>query len=707
MSGLSLGRLAPVVTLGLLAIAAILVQLSPTPKTVDEAAQPAATETAVMEATAVSQPATIVGSQSTANSVVARRGTLSEMLTLNGRIGGLEETTLSFRGPQRIAEVLVNPGDLVAPGQLLVRADERELARSLDGARERAAMAETKLAQAQAVASNQQERTDRRQELTRMRGDRAVSAAEAALRRAEEDAERIRAGASPTERRAAETAVASARAGVARAQSDLVRARQGVDPLEIRQAEQQIVLAKQSLDKALDEVRRLEQGADPMVVRAAERDFLTAQNGMVRAELDLQKLVQPDPAALAAAEREVQRAETALKVAQMNPGSSSSSSSSGKKDKDAERLAQAERSAAVQNAKMTLQAAQERLQTLRAGPPAGEVAVARRNLAAARSALDAARERLEVTRRGPDQTTIAQARTAVDTARLTHESAVARLATLQAGPDPEQVSAAAAALQSAQAALRTAEAQQADVLARPTRADLTAADEALQAAQEALVQARAEAELGGDTDQPTTDTPVADIALLQQALSQEQSAVRALEADLLDARLVSPSAAVVIAVMARDGSGADAGQPVIVLARQDVAPIVLADMPTTQGTRLAVGQHARVSYTGLIGDPLDTTIERLTDLGDGMLRLSIRPAWPPESPTLGAPATIQLVLQERANVVILPERALRGSGSQRQVEIMDGMGRRLTSVTVGLITGGDAEIISGLAEGTDVYLPVQ
>jgi hypothetical protein len=41
------------------------------------------------------------------------------------------------------------------------------------------------------------------------------------------------------------------------------------------------------------------------------------------------------------------------------------------------------------------------------------------------------------------------------------------------------------------------------------------------------------------------------------------------------------------------------------------------------------------------------------------------------------------------------------------VEIMDGMGRRLTSVTVGLITGGDAEIISGLAEGTDVYLPAQ
>jgi hypothetical protein len=159
--------------------------------------------------------------------------------------------------------------------------------------------------------------------------------------------------------------------------------------------------------------------------------------------------------------------------------------------------------------------------------------------------------------------------------------------------------------------------------------------------------------------------------------------------------------------MAREGFGADAGQPVIVLARQDVEPIALADVPSVQAARLAAGQRASVRYSGLIGDPLETTIERLTDLGNGMLRVSIRPTWPPDLPMLGATAAIQVVLQERPNAVILPERALRGSGKNRQVEIQDGLGRRLTPVEVGLVASGDAEIVSGLAEGTEVYLPAQ
>ena len=170
-----------------------------------------------------------------------------------------------------------------------------------------------------------------------------------------------------------------------------------------------------------------------------------------------------------------------LRLAQMSP---SSSKSTDKKDKNDERLAQAERQAAIQNAKLTLQSAQDRLRAIQSGPPPAELAIAQRNLVTARSTLQAAQERLEQVKQGPDTSTLAQAKIAVDSARLAFESATARLSTLQAGPDPAQQSAATSAYQSAVSALRSAEAQQAEVLARPTRAELDAAEDSLKAARD-------------------------------------------------------------------------------------------------------------------------------------------------------------------------------------------------------------------------------
>jgi hypothetical protein len=182
MRGLSLGRLAPMITMGLLAVAAILVQLSPAPGDAERLAEErtrsdAVTASGPQPASPASETGPVAAVRPLADSAIARRGTLEESVTMNGRIGAVEESMLSFRSPQRISQVLVQPGDLVDAGKVLVKADERELARSLMGARDRATAAEVKFSQAQSVAAAQQQRQEHREELTRMRGQRAVSTA--------------------------------------------------------------------------------------------------------------------------------------------------------------------------------------------------------------------------------------------------------------------------------------------------------------------------------------------------------------------------------------------------------------------------------------------------------------------------------------------------------------------------------------------------
>ena len=194
------------------------------------------------------------------------------------------------------------------------------------------------------------------------------------------------------------------------------------------------------------------------------------------------------------------------------------------------------------------------------------------------------------------------------------------------------------------------------------------------------------------------------LTLLRQSVEQERAAVRALEDDLAGAQLISPAAGVVIAVNVREGIGADAGQPIVALARQDSVPLVLADVPTANASRLAVGQRVTMQYSGLNGPALESTIDRMLSPLNGTVRVEIRPPWPQEPPTLGSPTSVQVVVQERQDVLLVPERALRGAGPQRTVEIQDGAERRAAQVEVGLVANGNAEITRGLEAGVNVVV---
>src|SRR5262249_8872921 len=145
-------------------------------------------------------------------------------------------------------------------------------------------------------------------------------------------------------------------------------------------------------------------GANPADVRAAERALAGAQTDFDKAQAELDRLNGlPDPAAVASADRDVVRAQTALQVAQ-----------AARVDQN---FTQSQKDAAVANAQLSLQDAQDRLNAAKQPPAASDLAIAQRNQQIARTAVDVAKQSLENARKGPDQTTVDAAEQAVNNAQ--------------------------------------------------------------------------------------------------------------------------------------------------------------------------------------------------------------------------------------------------------------------------------------------------
>ena len=80
---------------------------------------------------------------------------------------------------------------------------------------------------------------------------------------------------------------------------------------------------------------------------------------------------------------------------------------------------------------------------------------------------------------------------------------------------------------------------------------------------------------------------------------------------------------------------------------------------------------------------------------------AIAAAAPPPAPELKPEmlARVQIVVQQRQDVLIVPTAAIRTVGKRRFVEYMDGAVKRSRNVEIGISTEQDTEIVSGVEEG--------
>lgn len=446
-------------------------------------------------------------------------------------------------------------------------------------------------------------------------------------------------------------AVMDAQVNLRKAQDDYQVVAAGPSSTEKRIAEATVATTQATLAKAQADLDRLNRGANPDDVRAAERAVASAQTNVDTAQAEVDRLTRgPDPTAVRSAERDVERAQSALKVAQSTKA-------------DGTNVTAVQRDAIIQNAQLSLQDAEDRLARVKQPADPRDVTIAQRNLQVARTANDQAKERLEVVRQGADQATLDNAQQAVDNAQTAVDNAQDKLDETNNHPTPAELRSAKDRVDQAQAAL-------------------------------------SRASTGPAVDVPSDDGSAAfDIEIMQKALAQEQANVKTLEKKLADTKLVAPFAGVVTAVNIKAGDPVDPAHAAMTLSRPG-APVIRVDVTEQDAATLKVDQPASILLDGA-SNPLTGTIASLKPNTTGTGRsVQVRVDWAAsELPRVGRTAQVNVTMQHKENVLLVPKKAVRTAGPRTYVQYMSGSTRKIANIQVGITTDTDAEIIDGLIEG--------
>ncbi len=197
---------------------------------------------------------------------------------------------------------------------------------------------------------------------------------------------------------------------------------------------------------------------------------------------------------------------------------------------------------------------------------------------------------------------------------------------------------------------------------------------------------------------PDADTVTAAELKVQQVQLSLDQASRNLEA----ATLVAPFAGVVTAVNIAPGEMASG------------AAVTLADLATLEVefnldesdiTLVAVGETARVSVSAVDDTALPGTVTAIAPVatlqsGVPLYPVTVQLQQIPERVRAGMSADVEVITEVLADVLYLPQRAVRLDGDTAYVMQQTNSGEFIvTPVTLGRSLAGNVEILSGLAEG--------
>ncbi len=456
--------------------------------------------------------------------------------------------------------------------------------------------------------------------------------------------------------------IADATSNLKRAQDNLAKVQAGAAPADRQAAQNGVAAAQAGLQNAQSAYNLVAAGPDQAAVRTASRDASNAQAALAKAQSDLDTLTRgPDPTAVRDAQAALTRAQTQLQITQ-------SSKPDPKLDPS---IAKLQHDQAVQDAQVAADNASAALGKLKLPPPDADIQSAKQRIADATDAANAAQ---------------------------------AKLALVQSGPDPTALNAAHAAVDKANQDVLSAQAKLADVNSHPTATELGDAQDQVRRAQAGLDQANTAPQTTAPADNGDTLTN------LQNTINDDQTTIQTLQQTLDGTKLLAPADAVVVSVRVKASQAITADKPLLVLAPQ-APPVIRADLEDDQVQRLAVGQSAKVSLDpGNASAPqLNATITSVTPASaDGSTSASadLQVQWPSSGsmPKFGAAADVQLTLQQKDNVLLVPLSAVHQSGNKATVQVQNGTLRKLVNVQVGIKDGTNAEIVSGLTEGQVVIL---
>jgi HlyD family secretion protein len=340
--------------------------------------------------------------------------------------------------------------------------------------------------------------------------------------------------------------------------------------------------------------------------------------------------------------------------------------------------------------------ARAKLDQVKAGPTSADLSAAQASFNQAQSTLANARAQLDQTMSGATDADRIAAETAVTTAQANVQAAQAKLDALGV-VRPQDLQSARLAKTSAEAALATAQAKLDQLQAGPTQADLESARSGI---------ASAQATLATKTGHPRAS----DIALQQELVRQAELAVQQAQIDLDSATLYAPFDGTVATLAGNPGEPAPSGTTgfLTLVDPREVRIDVTVD--ETDVARVAVNKPTTITFDALPNRAFRGKVISISPTGtltQGVVTYPVSISIDARNQVLpaGMTASTTITVDEKNDVLVVPNRAVRRQGRDQVVEVLGDDGKTVArTVRTGVQNDQLVEITDGLSEGEQIVI---
>jgi HlyD family secretion protein len=221
--------------------------------------------------------------------------------------------------------------------------------------------------------------------------------------------------------------------------------------------------------------------------------------------------------------------------------------------------------------------------------------------------------------------------------------------------------------------------------------------------------AQARATLAALEDEPTPE----ELAIAQAQVTQARSALAQAQLNLEETTLAAPFAGTVADVNIEVGQIVNSGTPVIVLT-DPISYYVDLYIDETDIGQVRIGQPVVITLDAFPDEEIEgevTAIKSIGAVSGGIItyevRVDIASTKLPIRSDMTASATV--VVEEKENVLLIPNRAIRHEGDTEYVEILNPSGGaevRRVAIATGASNDIVTEVITGLKEGDVVVTNV-
>jgi HlyD family secretion protein len=346
----------------------------------------------------------------------------------------------------------------------------------------------------------------------------------------------------------------------------------------------------------------------------------------------------------------------------------------------------------------------------------------------AQVALDSSTVQLQKTKEGPTQAQVESAKASLASAQAAYQDALNKysLSDAQLAVARAQVDKAAATVQRAQlaynweannwldqnpslsaqaTALSDAQTAYTLTLAAYTQQAATINDSAVKSAASQVAQAQSALDKLLATPSPE------DIAAAEAAVKQNEASLQQAQLALAKASVIAPFDGTVGDIYAQIGQWASTSTQALVLV--DLSQVnLMVTLAETDVPKVQVGQKAQILLDALQGQVFTGTVTEIDLVGtvtSGVVNYSATIVLqdPSESMRPGMNATANIILQQRQNVLLVPNRAVQTVSTRFRTATVLYQGQLIdVPVTLGLTGDTESEVLSGLQEG-DVVLTSQ